>query len=78
MSISEGFDWRHIDVIASNEADGREKSNQLEVPLMISNGSVLLERSKSKPDGNIGKETNFGPLNEVQFAGMKADQLLGA
>ena len=65
-------------MIASNEADGREKSNQLEVPLMISNGSVLLERSKSKPDGNIGKETNFGPLNEVQFAGMKADQLLGA
>ena len=45
---------------------------------MISNGSVLLERSKSKSDGNIGKETNFGPLNEVQFAGMKADQLLGA
>ena len=46
MSISEGLDGRHIDVIASNEADGKEESNQLEVPL-ISNGSMLLERSKS-------------------------------
>ena len=57
MSISEGLDGIHIDVIASNEAeaDGKEESNQLEVPL-ISNGSMLLERSKSKSDGNIGKE----------------------
>ena len=46
MFISEGLDGRHIDVIASNEADGKEESNQLEVPL-ISNGSMLLERSKS-------------------------------
>ena len=57
MSISEGLDGIHIDVIVSNEAeaDGKEESNQLEVPL-ISNGSMLLERSKSKSDGNIGKE----------------------
>ena len=55
MSISEGLDGRHIDVIASNEADGKEELNQLEVPL-ISNGSMLLERSKSKSDGNIGEE----------------------
>ena len=47
MYISEGLDGRHIDVIASNEADGKRESNQLEVPLMISNGSMLLERSKS-------------------------------
>ena len=47
MSIDEGLDGRHIDVIASNEADGKRESNQLDVPLMISNGSMLLERSKS-------------------------------
>ena len=47
MYISEGLDGRHIDVIASNEADGKRESNQLDVPLMISNGSMLLERSKS-------------------------------
>ena len=44
MSISEGLDGRHIDVIASNEADGKEESNQLEVPL-ISNGNMLLEEA---------------------------------
>ena len=55
MYISKGLDGRHIDVIASNEADGKRESNQLEVPLMISNGSMLLERSKSKSDGNIGE-----------------------
>ena len=61
MSISEGLNGRHIDVIALNEADGKEKSNQFEVPLMISNGSILLERSKSESDGNIGEESKFGP-----------------
>ena len=45
MSIGEGLDGTHIDVIASNEADGKEESNQLEVPL-ISNGSIMLERGK--------------------------------
>ena len=35
MSISEGLDGKHIDVIASNEAGGKEESNQLEVPLVI-------------------------------------------
>ena len=48
MSIGEELEGRHIDVIASNETDGKEESNQFEVPLMISNGSMLLERSKSK------------------------------
>ena len=71
MSISEGLDGRHVDVIASNEADGKKDSNQFEVALMISNGSMLLERSKSKSDGNIGKEPKFGPSNEGQFVGMK-------
>ena len=69
MSISEGLDGRHIDVIASNEADGKEELNQLEVPL-ISNGSMLLERSKSKSDGNIGEESKFGPSNQGQLVGM--------
>ena len=54
MSIDEGLDGRHIDVVASNEADGKEKSNQLEVPL-TSNGSMLLEISKLKSDGNIAE-----------------------
>ena len=45
MPISEELDERHIGVIASNEADGKEESNQLEVPL-ISNGSMMLERGK--------------------------------
>ena len=54
MSIDEGLDGRHIDVIASNEADGKEESNQLEVPL-TSNGSMLLEISKLKSDGNIAE-----------------------
>ena len=69
ISISEGLDGRHIGVIASNEADGKEELNQLEVPL-ISNGSMLLERSKSKSDGNIGEESKFGPSNEGQLVGM--------
>ena len=47
MSISEGLYGKHIDVIASNEGDGKEELNQLQVPLIISNGSVLLERRKS-------------------------------
>ena len=37
ISISEGLNGRHIDVIASHEAGGKEKSNLLEVPLLISN-----------------------------------------
>ena len=45
MSIGEGLDGRHNDVIASNEANGKEESNQLEV-LLISNGSMMLERGK--------------------------------
>ena len=58
-------------MIASNEADGKEELNQLEIPL-ISNGSMLLERSKSKSDGNIGEESKFGPSNEQQSnRGMK-------
>ena len=77
MSISEGLDGRHIDVIASNEADIKEESNQLEVPL-ISNGSMLLERSKSKSDGNIGEESKFGPSNEVQSLGMKSRSVAGS
>ena len=54
MSICEGLDGRHIDLIASNEADGKEESNQLEVPL-ASNGSMLLEISKLKSNGNIAE-----------------------
>ena len=72
MPISVGLVRRHVDVIASNQADGKEQANQFEVPLMISNGSMLLERSKSKSDGNIGEESKFGPSNEVHFAGMKS------
>ena len=30
MSISEGLDGKHIDMLLSNEADGKEESNQLE------------------------------------------------
>ena len=78
MSISEGLEGRHIDVIESNEADGKEESNQLEVPLIISNGSVLLERSKSKSDGNIGEKSKVEPSNEVQFAGMKSRSVAGS
>ena len=78
MSISEGLDGRHIDEIASNEADGKEESNQFEVTLMTSNGGMLLERSKSKSDGNIGGELKFGPSNEVQFAGMKSRSVAGS
>ena len=33
---------------------------------------MLLERSKSKSDGNIGEESIFGPSNGVQFAVMKS------
>ena len=65
-------------MIASKEADGKEESNQFEVPLMISNGSMLLERSKSKSDGNIGEESKFGPSNEVHFAGMKSRSVSGS
>ena len=39
LSISEGLDGRYTDVIASNKADGKEESSQLEVPLVISDGS---------------------------------------
>ena len=77
MSISEGLDGRHIDVIASNEADGKEESNQLEVPQM-SNESMLLERSKSKSDGNIGEESKFGPSNEGQLVGIKSRSVAGS
>ena len=41
-------------MITSSEAGGKEESNQLEVPLAISNESVLLERSKTKSDDNTG------------------------
>ena len=78
MSISEGLEVRHLDVIESNEADWKEESNQLEVPLIISNGSVLLERSKSKSDGNIGEESKVEPSNEAQFAGMKSRSVAGS
>ena len=78
MFIKEGLDGRHIDVITTNKADGKEKSNQLEVPLIISNGSVLLQRSKSKSDGNTGEESKFGPSNEVHFAGMKRKSFAGS
>ena len=46
-------------VIASNKADGKEESNQFQVTLIISNGRLLLERSKSKSDGKIGEESKF-------------------
>ena len=39
---------------------------------------MLLERSKSKSDGNIGKESKIGPSNEVQFAGMKSRSVAGS
>ena len=44
-SISEGLGGRHIAVVVSTEANGIEEPNQLEVLLIISNGSMLLERS---------------------------------
>ena len=78
MSISEGLDEIYTDVIASNEGDGKEESNQLEVPLIISNGSMQQERSKSKSDGSIGEESKFVPSNEVQFAGMKSRSVAGS
>ena len=78
MSISEELNGRHIDVIVSNEANGKEESNQLEVPLIISNGSVLLERSKSKSDGNISEESKFGPSNGVKFAIRKSRSIAGS
>ena len=56
MPISEELDERRIGVIASNEADGKEESNQVEVPLIL-NGSMLLERNKSKSDANIVGES---------------------
>ena len=77
MSISEGLDGRHINVIKSNEADGKDESNQLEVPLIISNSSMRLGRSKSKSDCNISEESKFGPSNEVQSAGMKSRSVAG-
>ena len=77
MSISEGLNGRHIGVIASNEANGMKESNQLEVPL-TSNGSMLLERSKLKSDGNIGEESKFGPSNEGQLAGMESRLVTGS
>ena len=67
MSISEGLDGRYIDGIPLNETDGKEELSQFEVPLMISNGSLLLERSKLKFDDNVGEESKFGLSNEVQF-----------
>ena len=45
---------------------------------MISNGSMLLERSKPKSDGNISEESKFRPSNEVQFAGMKSRSVAGS
>ena len=45
---------------------------------MISNGSMLLGRSKSKSDGNIGEESRFGQSNEVQCAGMKSRSVAGS
>ena len=74
----ENINGRHNDdMIASNEGDGKEESNQLEIPLKTSNGSVLA-RSKSKSDGKIGEESKFGPSNKVQSAVQTADQFLRA
>ena len=78
LSINEGLDGRHIDVLALNETDGKEELNQLEIPLMTWNGSMLLEWSKSKSDGNIGEESKFGLSDEVQFAGMKTRSVTGS
>ena len=39
---------------------------------------MLLDRSKSKSDGNIGKEVEFGPSNEVQSAGIKSRSVAGS
>ena len=69
MSISEGLDLRHIDVIMPNKANGKKESNKLEIRLVISNKGMLLEKSKSKSDGNIDEES--GPSNEIQFASRK-------
>ena len=38
----------------------------------------MLERSKSKSDGNIGDESKFGPSNEGQFSGMKSKSVAGS
>ena len=78
MLISEELDGRHIDVLASSEVEGKEQPNQLKVPLIKSNGSVLLEKSKSKSDGNIGEESKFGPSNEDQYAGVKSRSFAGS
>ena len=64
-------------MIASNEADGKEELNHLEVPPIL-NGSLLLERSKSKSDPNIGEESRFGPSNEVPLPGMKSRSVVGS
>ena len=39
---------------------------------------MLLEKSKLKPDGNIGEESKFGPSNEFQYAGVKSRSFAGS
>ena len=50
----------------------------MEVPLILWNESVPLERSKSKSDGNIGEESKFGSSNKVQFEVMKRWSVVGS
>ena len=50
--------------MASNEADGIHQSNQLKVPLIPPNRSVL-DRSREKYDKNIGYKAKFGRKTNV-------------
>ena len=50
----------------------------MQVPLIISNGILLLDRSKSKSSDNIGVESKIGPSNEGQFAGMEVRSVAGS
>lgn len=54
-----------------------ERKNQINwIRLVISNKSVLLEKSKAKSDGNIDEKS--GPSNEIPFAGRKRKSVDGS
>ena len=50
----------------------------MQVPLFISNGILLLDRSKSQSSDNIGVESKIGPSNEGQFAGTEGRSVAGS
>ena len=68
ISISEGLDGRHIDMIASNEADGKEESSQLEVPLVISDGSYYCYYRKANQNLMITLVKNQNLDYQLKFS----------